>query len=219
MEKDFTDRTVLNIVTDNKIMTFIVINKLRFLLDKIWEGKDSQLIDGKTSHFSRTKFLLNHEIKQLKGIKITINDIIGESFRPNIEDYNFIFQKKFRQESIQIIFILDFVSASLMACTFQYVNYYYLILFTQRRYKDAATYEDKYDIIEANLKTYKQVSFYGILLSITFFISFFGRLVYNAFSRKKIRSDIWMLFDLSCGCVNIFAFNFISNATTDRMLD
>jgi len=63
MEKDFTDRTVLNIITDNKIMTFIVINKLKFLLDKIWEGKDSQLIDGKTSHFSRTKFLLHHEIK------------------------------------------------------------------------------------------------------------------------------------------------------------
>lgn len=41
LEKDFKDRSVLNIVTDNAIMKFIVKNKLKFLLDKIWEGKDS----------------------------------------------------------------------------------------------------------------------------------------------------------------------------------
>lgn len=41
LEKDFKDRSVLNIVTDNTIMKFIVKNKLKFLLDKIWEGKDS----------------------------------------------------------------------------------------------------------------------------------------------------------------------------------
>lgn len=60
MERDFLDRTVLNIITDNNIKPFIVLNKLRFLLDKIWDGKESDLIDGKTSHFSQTKYLLNH---------------------------------------------------------------------------------------------------------------------------------------------------------------
>jgi hypothetical protein len=94
-----------------------------------------------------------------------------------------------------------------------------LILFTERRYKDAATYEEKYSIIEKNLQTYKQISFLGTLLSISFFICFIGRFVYNTFSRRKIKSDIWMLFDISCGCVNIFAFNLISNATTQQMLD
>ena len=48
MDKDFHDRTVLKIITDNKIMSFIVINKLHFLIDKIWDGKESDLIDGKT---------------------------------------------------------------------------------------------------------------------------------------------------------------------------
>lgn len=47
MDRDFTDRTVLNIITDNKIMPFIVINKLHFLINKIWDGKESDLIDGK----------------------------------------------------------------------------------------------------------------------------------------------------------------------------
>ncbi len=63
MEKDYVERSVLTIITDNNIMSFIVISKLKFLLDKVWDGKDSALIDGKLSHFSRTKYLLNHEIK------------------------------------------------------------------------------------------------------------------------------------------------------------
>jgi hypothetical protein len=91
MERDFRDRSVLNIITDNYIMSFIVINKLRFLLDKIWDGKDSDMIDGKTSHFSKTIYLYNHEIKRLKGVSVTITDIIGDSFKANIEDYNFMY--------------------------------------------------------------------------------------------------------------------------------
>lgn len=63
MEKDFSDRSVLNIITDNDIKPFIVISKLKFLLGKIWDGKDSSMLDGKLSHFSRMKYLLNHEIK------------------------------------------------------------------------------------------------------------------------------------------------------------
>lgn len=100
MEKDFIDRSVLNIITVNKIMSFIVINKMKFLLDKIWEGKDSQMIDGKTQHFSRVEYLMYHEVKQVKGIKVKLGDIMGDNFKPNIEEYNFIYQKKFRQESI-----------------------------------------------------------------------------------------------------------------------
>jgi len=118
MEKDFTERSVLNIITDNNIKSFIVINKLKFLLDEIWDGKNSSLIDGKTSHFSRTKYLLNHEIKQLKVVKVTINDIIGANFKPNIEDYNFITQKKFRNESILVIFVKDFICATLLVICF-----------------------------------------------------------------------------------------------------
>jgi hypothetical protein len=96
MERDFKDRSVLSIITENDIMTFVVISKLRFLIDKIWDGRDSDLLDGKTSHFSKTKYLLYHEIKSLKGVRVTINDIIGDNFKPNIEDYNFIYQYKFR---------------------------------------------------------------------------------------------------------------------------
>lgn len=91
LERDFTDRSVLNIITENDIMTFVAINKLRFLIDKIWYGKDSDSIDGKISHFSKTKYLLSHEIKSIKGVRTKITDIIGDTFKPSIENFNFIY--------------------------------------------------------------------------------------------------------------------------------
>jgi hypothetical protein len=77
MERDFRDRTVLSIISQNDIKPFIVKQKLRFLLNKIWDGKDSNLIDGKTSHFSKTRYLLTHMPRQLLGAKLSLNDIIG----------------------------------------------------------------------------------------------------------------------------------------------
>lgn len=80
MEKDFLKRNALNLITIHGIKPFIVKSKLRFLLDKIWAGKDSSLIDGKLSHFSKTCFLLSHSPKRLPGAKIGIKDLIGNSF-------------------------------------------------------------------------------------------------------------------------------------------
>lgn len=47
MEKDFLDRTVLKIITDNNITSFIVKQKLKYLLESIWNGKNFSMIDGK----------------------------------------------------------------------------------------------------------------------------------------------------------------------------
>lgn len=213
LETDFSERSTLNIITDNNIKSFIVINKLKFLLDKIWDGKDSSLIDGKTSHFSRTEYLLYHEIKQFRGVKVTLKDIVGDNFKPNIEDYNFIYQKKFRQQSIMIILIKDFVCATFIVVMFQYINYLYLNNFTERRYQNVETDEEKISIIQKNLLEYRQINFAGTILSISYFLSFVSRVIYNYFSRRKIKYDFWMLFDLLAGAVNIAAFNIIGNAT------
>lgn len=77
MEKDFKNRTVLKIITTNNIKSFIVKAKLKFLLNKIWDGKDSNLIDGKISHFSKTYYLFYHTPKSLIGASISINNIAG----------------------------------------------------------------------------------------------------------------------------------------------
>lgn len=186
MDRDFLDRTVLNVITENKIMPFIVINKLHFLINKIWDGKESDLIDGKTQHFSRTNYLLNHEIKRLRGVKVSFKDIMGTNFKPNIQDYNFTFQLKFRMQSVLIIFQKDFVCAFLIVLMFQYINYSYLNLFTERRYKHTDIYEERLAIIRTNLIEYKQYNFIGTILSISYFINFLCRVVYNQHTKKKI---------------------------------
>ena len=100
MERDFLDRTVLSMITENDIKLFIVKIKLGFLIAKIWNGKDSNLIDGKISHFSRTEYLLKHNLRILPSVKLGFSDIIASEFKPNIVDYNFLYQRKFRNQSI-----------------------------------------------------------------------------------------------------------------------
>ena len=219
MEKDFLDRTVLNIITDNVIMPFIVINKLHFLINKIWDGKDADLIDGKTEHFSRTKYLINHEIKRLRGVNVTIKDIIGENFTPNINEFNFNYQFKFRTRSVLMIFWTDFLCAFFIVCMFQYINYSYLNLFTVRRFQDAFTYDDKIAIIAKNIESYKHFNFVGTILSISYFINFFCRVIYNSKNKKKINFDLWLYFDIVAGVINILAFNIVGGTSPESILN
>lgn len=97
MEKDFKGRTVLQIISKNNIKSFIVKSKLRFLLNKIWDGKDSNLIDGKISHFSKTEYLFNHQPRSLIGAGIDLRGILGNNFKRNTRDFNFVYQMKFRK--------------------------------------------------------------------------------------------------------------------------
>ena len=49
----------------------------------------------------------------------------------------------------------------------------------------------------------------GTILSISYFLNFISRMIYNGFSKKKIPMDIWLFFDFLAGAVNISAFNII----------
>jgi hypothetical protein len=91
MEKDFTERSTLNVIIDNDIKPYIVINKLNFLLHKIWDGKDANKIDGKLQHFSRTEYLYNHNIKKIKGVNVKLSEILGSNFKASVDQYNYIY--------------------------------------------------------------------------------------------------------------------------------
>ena len=95
---------------------------------------------------------------------VTIGDIMGENFKPNIEEYNFIYQIKFRMQSVWIIFLKDFICATFIVCMFQYINYSYLNLFTERRYLKAETEAEKIAIISENLEVYKKFNYAGTIL-------------------------------------------------------
>jgi NADH:ubiquinone oxidoreductase subunit 4 (subunit M) len=201
------------------IMPFIVINKLHFLINKIWDGKEADLIDGKTQHFSRTKYLINHEIKRLRGVKISIKDIMGQNFIPKIAEYNFPFQLKFRNKSVKLIFLTDFLCALGIMCMFQYINYSYLNLFTERRYKDAGSHEETLAIISRNIVQYRQFNFVGTILSVSYFINVLCRVIYNSKNKKKIQFDLWLYFDVIAGIVNIIAFNIVGGSSAENILN
>jgi hypothetical protein len=86
-------------------------------------------------------------------------------------------------------------------------------LFTERRYRDASSKEQIIQIIDANIDIYKQYNFIGTILSISYFINFLCRLTYNTFSKKKIKMDIWMIFDIIAGTLNLLAFNIVGNSS------
>lgn len=56
-------------------------------------------------------------------------------------------------------------------------------------------------------------------MSLSFFINFINRLIYNAHTKKKILNDLWLYFDLLSGCVNIVAFNVVGNSDPESILD
>ncbi len=56
-------------------------------------------------------------------------------------------------------------------------------------------------------------------MSVGYFLSFIGRLIYNLFSRRKIDLDLWMAFDVVAGIINITAFNIVGNARPESILD
>ncbi len=74
-------------------------------------------------------------------------------------------------------------------------------------------------IISENLEVYKKFNYAGTILSISYFLNFISRLIYNGFSKKRIRMDIWLLFDLLAGTVNILAFNIVGQSSPENILN
>jgi hypothetical protein len=65
---------------------------------------------------------------------------------------------------------------------------------------------------------YKQFNFIGTILSVSYFLNFAARIIYNTCSKKKIRMDLWLMFDILAGVVNIVAFNIIGNSSAEDIL-
>jgi hypothetical protein len=73
-------------------------------------------------------------------------------------------------------------------------------------------------IIAENLIIYKKFNFIGTILSVSYFLNFAARVMYNGFSKKKIRMDLWLMFDILAGGVNILAFNIVGNSSPESIL-
>lgn len=70
MDKDFMDRTVLNLITTFGYVPLLGDEKVTVLLDELWEGKNTYECDGKVSYYSKLTFLANNTIVKLPGKQV-----------------------------------------------------------------------------------------------------------------------------------------------------
>ena len=66
--------------------------------------------------------------------------------------------------------------------------------------------ESKNRAIEANLESYEEWNWYGIVVSISMIFYAASKLIFNIFATIKLPMDIWSQIDIFCAFTNIFAF-------------
>jgi hypothetical protein len=74
-------------------------------------------------------------------------------------------------------------------------------------------------IIADNLIEYTSFNYIGTMVSFTYFLGPLYRFIYNQFSKRKVFYDIWLLFDVLSGVVNIAALNIIGSSTPKDILN
>jgi hypothetical protein len=67
LDRDFKDRTVLKIITQNRYDQLMKHDKVDILIEKIWDGKKSYECDGKIQDYSLLSHVANTKIKKLPG--------------------------------------------------------------------------------------------------------------------------------------------------------
>lgn len=163
LDRDFKDRTLLKIVTEYQFNAFLKSSKITILMDSIWRGMYAIECDGRLDDFSSMTFLLKSKTTSIKGRKIGLKDLLTNKFNINIEVMKFWFQYTFRRESVEYIFVKDFLCAIGLVIIFQYINFQYLELFRLTVYDDLPTRQAKLDKIEENLSTYNNFNFIGTI--------------------------------------------------------
>jgi hypothetical protein len=67
MDRDFKNRTVLKIITDNDFQILLSSEKINILIQEIWVGKKTYACDGKLTDFSLLTYMAKSKIRKLPG--------------------------------------------------------------------------------------------------------------------------------------------------------
>jgi hypothetical protein len=116
-------------------------------------------------------YLLKNQTKNIPGRKIGFREMLTNEFTINIEKVKFWFQYTYRRESVEYIFVKDFICAALILFIFQYISFQYLELFRKRVYDDLPTEQQQIDKIKDNLDTYNNFNFLGTICAFSLLYS------------------------------------------------
>ena len=78
------------VIIQNDMRALVVGSKLKFLIEKIWDGKYSHEVDGKLEHFSHIAFMAGQHNKRLPNRKFNLLDVIdSKGFEPDYDNYSY----------------------------------------------------------------------------------------------------------------------------------
>jgi hypothetical protein len=135
MSRDFMDRTVIKIITENNFEALLDEKdpKAERVMGMIWLGKEAALCDGDIMGYSNLFHIIQSKTKRVNDRReggTSLMDIVTNFFQFN-RGLNYDFQYRFRTQSIQFYFLKEFICAFLMLVIFQYINLRYLALFSK----------------------------------------------------------------------------------------
>ena len=129
--EDFKGRSVLKIITQNSFEPLMDENdpKAENLMVMIWHGKEATRCDGNIYGYSNLAHIIMTRAKKISGKKTSLMQMITNYYEPNFKvDYSY--QYRYRSRAVSFFFYKEFMCALLMLIILQYINYKYLVLFS-----------------------------------------------------------------------------------------
>jgi hypothetical protein len=218
LDKDFKDRTLFKIVTQYNLYSFLSTGKVNTVLDIVWEGINSTDCDGNLVDFSLLTFLAGSSVKTIPGKRISIKQLLFNSYVSQSNELNFWFQYKYRHESVQYIFYKELFFAAGIAFAFQYINFRYLDLFSKEGYSSLATEALQKAYLEDQISTYNGFNFVGTIFAASMLYSVICRALFNSLSEVKAVWDKWTILDGITSIICIFCFTITGSITPEDIL-
>ena len=119
MDKDFQDRTVIKIITENSFESLMdeMDPKAENLIVMIWHGKEATRCDGNIYGYSNLMHIITSRAKKISGTATSFLQMVSNYFEPNFNvDYSF--QYRYRSKAISFYFYKEFFCALAMLVIF-----------------------------------------------------------------------------------------------------
>jgi hypothetical protein len=113
-DRDFIDRSLLKIITDNGYDLLFHSDKVGILLEKIWDGRNTDDCDGALEDFSIVMHIQQTPVVKIPGKELKAAELFSNNFNVQISENKFWYQFQYRSTSISYIFAKDFLSATAM---------------------------------------------------------------------------------------------------------
>lgn len=190
----------------------------------IWHGKEATKCDGNIYGYSNLAHLIMTSAKKISGKRTSLMQMITNYYEPNFKvDYSY--QYRYRSKAVSFFFYKEFFCALAMLVIFQYINYKYLILFSDNYLdtpasstvtKASSSASEKINRIISSIKEYINWNFFALFFSAALMLQLLLKILFNICSKKKkIAFDKWTIMDTLSAILNILAVELIKNLTPE----